>query len=94
MVNGTMSFTPISRVSCHCYLLTRSYLSSWFNTLRTSYGNILLDYYRATGKVEYLERGIAVLRAKFLVSPSKNWAHVGYGGKAGVSSSLGKQMEC
>ena len=38
------------------------------------------------GKVEYLERGVAALRAQFPVSPSENWAHVGYGGKAGVSS--------
>ena len=43
-------------------------------------GNILLDYYRATGKAEYLERGVAALRAQFPVSPSENWAHCGYGG--------------
>jgi hypothetical protein len=47
---------------------------------------ILLDYYRATGNVEYLERGIAALRAQFPISPSENWAHVGYGAKVGVSS--------
>ena len=46
----------------------------------------MLDYYRTTGKAEYLERGIAALRAQFPISPSENWAHSGYGAKAGVSS--------
>ena len=29
---------------------------------------------------------MAALRAQFPISPSENWAHTGYGGKAGVSS--------
>lgn len=49
-------------------------------------GNILLDYYRTTAKTECLERGVAALRAQFPISPSENWAHSGYGAKAGVSS--------
>ena len=40
-----------------------------------------MDYYRATGKTEYLERGIAALRAQFPVSPFENVAHSGYGSK-------------
>jgi hypothetical protein len=60
--------------------------AEWSDARQSQCGNILLDYYRATGKVEYLERGIAALRAQFPISPSENWAHVGYGGKAGVSS--------
>ena len=32
-----------------------------------------MDYYRATGKVEYLERGVAALRAQVPISPSENW---------------------
>jgi len=60
--------------------------AEWSDARQGQFGNILLDYYRATGKVEYLERGIAALRAQFPVSPSENWAHGGYGGKAGVSS--------
>jgi hypothetical protein len=60
--------------------------AEWSDARQSQCGNILLDYYRATGKVEYLERGIAALRAQFPVSPSENWAHVGYGAKAGVSS--------
>ncbi len=60
--------------------------AEWSDARQSQCGNILLDYYRATGKPEYLERGIAALRAQFPVSPSENWAHSGYGAKAGVSS--------
>lgn len=60
--------------------------AEWSDARQSQFGNVLLDYYRATGKVEYLERGVAALRAQFPVSPSENWAHEGYGGKAGVSS--------
>jgi hypothetical protein len=60
--------------------------AEWSDARQSQCGNILLDYYRATGKVEYLERGIAALRAQFPISPSENWAHEGYGTKAGVSS--------
>jgi hypothetical protein len=60
--------------------------AEWSDARQSQLGNVLLDYYRATGTVEYLERGVAALRAQFPVSPSENWAHVGYGGKAGVSS--------
>jgi hypothetical protein len=46
----------------------------------------LLDYYRATGNVEYLERRVAALRAQFPVSPSENWAHESFGmGRGRVS---------
>jgi hypothetical protein len=60
--------------------------AEWSDARQSQCGNVLLDYYRATGKVEYLERGIAALRAQFPISPSENRAHVGYGSKAGVSS--------
>jgi hypothetical protein len=60
--------------------------AEWSDARQSQFGNVLLDYYRATGKAEYLERGVAALRAQFPVSPSENWAHVGYGGKSGVSS--------
>ncbi|MCU0916739.1 MAG: hypothetical protein MUC88_19585 [Planctomycetes bacterium] len=60
--------------------------AEWSDARQSQCGNILLDYYRATGKAEYLERGVAALRAQFPISPSENWAHSGYGGKAGVSS--------
>jgi hypothetical protein len=60
--------------------------AEWSDARQSQCGNLLLDFYRATGKPEYLERGIAALRAQFPVSPSENWAHEGYGAKAGVSS--------
>ena len=60
--------------------------AEWSDARQSQFGNVLLDYYRETGKAEYLERGIAALRAQFPISPSENWAHIGYGHKAGVSS--------
>jgi hypothetical protein len=60
--------------------------AEWSDARQSQAGNVLLDYYRATGKVEYLERGVSALRAQFPISPSENWAHTGYGKKAGVSS--------
>jgi hypothetical protein len=60
--------------------------AEWSDARQSLAGNVLLDYYRAAGNVEYLERGVEALRAQFPVSPSENWAHSGYGGKAGVSS--------
>ncbi|MCX5644691.1 MAG: hypothetical protein NTZ17_08390 [Phycisphaerae bacterium] len=60
--------------------------AEWSDARQSQFGNVLLDYYRATGNAEYLERGIAALRAQFPISPSENWAHGGYGNKAGVSS--------
>jgi len=60
--------------------------AEWSDARQSQAGNVLLDYYRATGKAEYLERGISALRAQFPISPSENWAHSGYGRKAGVSS--------
>jgi hypothetical protein len=60
--------------------------AEWSDARQSLAANVILDYYRATGQVEYLERGVAALRAQFPISPSENWAHEGYGGKAGVSS--------
>ena len=60
--------------------------AEWSDARQSQLGNVLLDYYRSTGKVEYLERGVAALRAQFPVSPSENWAHPGYGSKSGISS--------
>jgi len=60
--------------------------AEWSDARQSQAGSVLLDYYRATGKPEYLERGISALRAQFPISPSENWAHAGYGRKAGVSS--------
>jgi len=60
--------------------------AEWSDARQSLAGNVLIDYYRATGNPEYLERGVEALRAQFPISPSENWAHSGYGAKAGVSS--------
>jgi hypothetical protein len=60
--------------------------AEWSDARQSQFGNVLVDYYRATGRAEYLERGVAALRAQFPVSPSENWAHEGYGAKSGISS--------
>ncbi len=77
-------------LTCDTMLLggftTQNSDAEWSDARQSQCGNILLDYYRITRKVEYLERGVAALRAQFPVSPSENWAHEGYGGKAGISS--------
>lgn len=58
----------------------------WSDARQSQIGNALLDWYRATGKAEYLERGIAALRSQFPVSPDENHAHEGYGGHTCISS--------
>jgi hypothetical protein len=60
--------------------------AEWSDSRQSQIGNALLDWYRETGKAEYLERGIAALRSQFPVSPDENHAHEGYGGHAGISS--------
>ncbi len=80
----------IEQLSCPAMLLggftTQNSDAEWSDARQSQIGNILLDYYRVTGKAEYLERGVAALRSQFPISPSENWAHEGYGRKAGVSS--------
>lgn len=77
-------------LSCPNMLLggftTQNSDAEWSDARQSLAANVILDFYRATGVVEYLERGVAALRAQFPISPSENWAHEGYGGKAGVSS--------
>lgn len=60
--------------------------AEWSDARQSLAGEVLIDYYRETGKSEYLERGVSALRSQFPISPSENWAHEGYGKKAGVSS--------
>ncbi|MEI6175826.1 MAG: hypothetical protein WCS43_02945 [Verrucomicrobiota bacterium] len=52
--------------------------SEWSDGRQAIFGPIILNYYRATGKPEYLERGIAAMRAQLNVNPSENFAHQGY----------------
>lgn len=49
---------------------------------------LLYHYYLATGKAEYLERGVAAMRSGFEVLPYENWAHCGYEGMQYDSSLL------
>jgi hypothetical protein len=58
----------------------------WSDARQSLAGEVILNYYRATGKAEYLERAVEALRAQFPISPSENWAHTAYGHKAGISS--------
>jgi hypothetical protein len=60
--------------------------AEWSDARQSQCGTFLLDYHLDTGCAEYLERGIAALRAQFPVSPAENWAHTGTGTKEGVSS--------
>ncbi len=80
----------IDGLSCRTMLLggttTQNSDAEWSDWRHSQIGNVLLDYHRATGKAEYLLRGVAALRASFPVAPAENWAHTGYGGRAGESS--------
>jgi hypothetical protein len=80
----------LENLSCASMLLggftTQNSDAEWSDARQSQAGNVLLDYYRVTGKAEYLERGVSALRSQFPISPSENWAHSGYGRKAGVSS--------
>ena len=77
-------------LSCRTMLLggttTQNSDAEWSDWRHSQIGNVLVDYHRATGKAEYLLRGVAALRASFPVAPAENWAHEGYGGRAGESS--------
>jgi hypothetical protein len=49
---------------------------------------LLADYYRATGRVEYLERSVSAVHAALAVAPWENWAHTGYVDQPGALSSF------
>ncbi|MFH0757103.1 MAG: hypothetical protein V2B15_07445 [Bacteroidota bacterium] len=63
--------------------------AEWSDARQSQIGNILMDYYGETGKVEYLERGIAALRAQFPISPYENVAHTGYGSRPSSPERVG-----
>jgi hypothetical protein len=52
--------------------------AEWSDGRQVIFGPIILNYYRETGKPEYLERGVAAMRAQLNVNPSENFAHQGY----------------
>jgi hypothetical protein len=52
--------------------------AEWSDARQSYAATILLDYFRETGKMEYLERAVAAARSTFAVAPWENWAHTGY----------------
>ena len=52
--------------------------AEWSDARQSYVAVVLLDYFRATGKQEYLERAVAAARSTFAVAPWENWAHTGY----------------
>jgi hypothetical protein len=60
----------------------------WSDARDSLVAPMLLDYYRATGRVEYLERSVAAIHAALAVAPWENWAHTGYVDEPGALSSF------
>jgi hypothetical protein len=58
--------------------------AEWSDARQGYAAPLLLDYYRETGRFEYLERSIAAARATFAVAPWENWGHTGYIDKPGA----------
>jgi hypothetical protein len=52
--------------------------SEWSDARQCYAADLLWDYYKETGKQEYLERAVAAARSTFAVAPWENWAHTGY----------------
>ena len=52
--------------------------AEWSDARQAYCALVYLDYFERTGRLEYLERGIAALRSSFAVAPYENWAHGGY----------------
>jgi len=58
--------------------------AEWSDARQCYAAVLLLDYYKATGEMEYLERAVAAARATFAVAPWENWAHTGYKDEPGA----------
>jgi hypothetical protein len=54
--------------------------AEWSDARQGYIAELLLDYYNATGRMEYLERAVAAAQSGFAVAPYENWAHHGYSG--------------
>jgi hypothetical protein len=52
--------------------------AEWSDARQCYLATLLLDYYHATGRADYLERAVAAGRSGFAVSPWENWAHTGH----------------
>jgi hypothetical protein len=60
--------------------------AEWSDAREAYCAVVYLDYFHRTGRREYLERGIAALRAGFAVAPYENWAHTGFHDDPGALS--------
>ena len=58
--------------------------AEWSDARESYVAAVLLDYYLATGSIEYLERAGAAARSAFAVAPWENWAHTGYRNEPGA----------
>ena len=52
--------------------------AEWSDARQCYLATLLLDYYNATGRMDYLERAVAAARSGFAVAPWENWAHTGH----------------
>jgi hypothetical protein len=70
--------------------------AEWSDARQGYLATILLDYYNATCRKDYLERSVAAARAGFAVAPWENWAHTGHvnepGALTGIHWGTGSQM--
>lgn len=70
--------------------------AEWSDARQGYLAAVLFDYYKATGRFDYLERSVAAARAGFAVAPWENWAHTGYvdehGALTGFHWGTGSQM--
>jgi len=62
--------------------------AEWSDARQCYAAVILLDYYELTGRLAYLERGVAALRSTFAVAPYENWAHSGSVDRPGAMTGL------
>lgn len=52
--------------------------AEWSDARQCYFATLLLDYYSATGRADFLERAVAAARSGFAVAPWENWAHTGH----------------
>jgi len=70
--------------------------AEWSDARQCYLAALLLDYYQADNRFDYLERAVAAARSGFAVAPWENWAHQGYadvhGSLTGFHWGTGSQM--
>lgn len=70
--------------------------AEWSDARQCYLATLMLDYYQATGRMDYLERAVAAARSGFAVAPWENWAHTGHideeGSLTGFHWGTGSQM--